>query len=380
MRQGSPFSFRVLLVVSALAGAPLAGSAIGMTLLIGTTDLEPGHVTAVTESSGQLVRSGTGFVAIGAFGDLDDDAIRSAAASASGMQNVLGRFQQLGASNRFGLGPGLERIDGAFQTAVSAPTRIGDGLVGRPVYVVGGTESGLFIYKSRLTFEADAPVAWGHVDLWSDREGLAGGLLVGEVGESLEVLDLGPSDASLRLASTDGQALDLSRFESTLITSNEPPVESPPVLDSPPAPSEPSPGAIPVDPAPPVTPLTELPPSSPAPTPGDSPHWPQKGETSPAILKLDLQFTQWELTPWMGNTGPDIFFQELAQMDSFAAEMYQSMSLTTTTSTAYPWATRESAFNFPPVPEPNSALLTSAAASLLARRRRSRPHNQPLPS
>lgn len=348
-----------------------------MTLLVGTTDLEPGHVTAVTDASGQLVRSGTGFVAIGAFGDLDDETIRGAAASASDMQNVLGRFHQLGASNRFGLGPGLERIDGAFQTAVSAPTQAGDGWVGRPVYVVGATETGLFIYKSRLTFEADAPVACGQVDLWGDRETLAGGLLVGEVGDSLEVLELGPSDGSLRLASTGGQALDLSRFESTLVPRNDPPADPPPINIPPPPIPLPSQAVTDPEPSPPETfPPDPLPPSPTLGNEGRIP-WAQAGEETPAVLNPYPHFLEFEVTWWAEGSGQDVLIQEWAQMEITSLQMSQSLNLRSTAAIADFQGTETSTLPFLPVPEPSSALLTCAAiASLLTRRRRSRPHHQ----
>jgi hypothetical protein len=219
-----------------------AGPCAGMTLLIESTDLEPNRVTAVADADGRLMRSGTGFLAVGAFGDLDDGALRAAGQSGGAMQEALNHFQPLGQARRFGLGAGLERIDGAFQFSVSERTLVGDSLVGRSIYVVGGNAGGMFIYKSELKFEADYPVASGTVRLWGDEAHLTSGLLVGSVGESVEVLELGTAESTVRLAPAGDGGLDVSFFEANMA-----PVESlpPPAPTTPPVASEP---VLPVEP------------------------------------------------------------------------------------------------------------------------------------
>jgi hypothetical protein len=341
-----------------------------MTLLIESTDLEPGHVTAVADADGRLLRSGTGFLAVGAFGDLDDGAIRSAGQSGGAMQDVLGRFQPLGKAHRFGLGPGLERFDGVFQFAESKPTAAGDGLVGRSIYVVGGNSSGMFIYKSELKFEADYPVASGTVRIWGDQAQLNAGLLVGSVGESVEVLELGTADSTLRLAPAGEGGLDVSFFEANMT-----PVEPPP-----PAPSAPPVVSDPVVPsAPPVVTLTDPPAAATEPpvdpiatpvivrTPGRLPGpddasvpvlqwwWPGDGEWRP-VAGHELDLTHWEWT-MSGDGLASTFWLASHQSMSMGighrgdAEAFGGMVL---------------------VPEPGTLVLVGAAGFGLVCRRRGR--------
>ena len=54
------------------------------------------------------------------------------------------------------------------------------------------------------------------MDFSGAREAVQVGLLVGAVGESLEVLELGSAEFSVRLAPATGDGLDLARFEATM--------------------------------------------------------------------------------------------------------------------------------------------------------------------
>lgn len=352
-----PMLARLFQAVSASFGLGLAPAG-AMTLLVGSTDLEPGRVTAVADASGRLMASGTGFVAVGAFGDLDDASIRAAGTTGQGLEDVLGQFQQLGKTSRFGLGEGLERIDGAFQAAISAPTRDGDGLVGRPVYVLGGDERGLFIFKSRLTFEADAPLAWGQVDMWGDREAVEAGLLVGSVGESLEVLELGSAEFSVRLAPAPGDGLDLARFEASLPspqTPDDPPdgaAEStalePPGSDSSPTPEAPS--LVP----PPAKVAEEKPPTPPSPVEPPRIEWIPWRENGWISGDGRWSWQRMVMEP-SGTYVPDSAMGGLEGISSFSLATGGLDAAGTT---------------FTLVPEPASTLLVAASTLLLGRRRR----------
>ncbi len=63
------------------SGGISAGPLVAMTLIVGTTDLDPGNrnTTVIADHEGRPIQAGSGFVAVGAFGDLDDTAIRGAA-------------------------------------------------------------------------------------------------------------------------------------------------------------------------------------------------------------------------------------------------------------------------------------------------------------
>ncbi|MFN0127565.1 MAG: PEP-CTERM sorting domain-containing protein [Verrucomicrobiales bacterium] len=363
-----PLHIRFLL--GTLPAVLWSGQAMAMTLLIGSTNLEYGHASAIADTDGALVPSGTGFLAVGAFGDLDDSRIRSAVQEPSALRDVLGQFQQLGNSQRLGLGEGLEYIDGAFQAAISAPTRAGDGLVGRPVYVVGGTDRGIFIYKSSQTFQADYPLASGSVEMWGDGGQLSAGLLVGQAGESIEVLDLGSSGASVRLAPVELGADVLARFESTMAPAPKPaPAAEEPV---PPAATE-----LPADPvAMPPTLSAEEPASEVNPDvslriparvvdPSLAPHWPPlEIELSVVSFWSDAQITDvaslWHI---------ELLFHDFHPLDGLTVASTSSGadfgSIATTTAFQF------SSFRGTAVPEPGTLILLAGAGLIgwIGRRR-----------
>jgi len=363
------------------AGLLVAAASVGtvrlpaMTLLVGNTDLETGNFVAVAGADGRLVRSGSGFVAVGAFEGLDDAAIRAAAGSVEGLQGLLGGFRQLGEARSFGLGEGLERIDGAFQLPVSAPTRADDGLVGRPVFVIGGTESGLFIFKSRIAFEADQPVASGTVEMWGDDPAeLAGSLLVGGVGESISVLELGSSGHSIRLAPVGGTGLDVSRFEATF-----PPPPGALVISEPVPPAVPAP---PVDEPPAAPPIPEMPaPIDPLPPPAGLPG---EGETGGsmvgAVTPPGSNLIPPGIDPWLGGGGVWVRLETTGLSHWSEDGLLNSAWIMPTgygghdhLTSRFQTAAGGAAFGIPfaAVPEPGSVTLLAFGGLLLCRRSRS---------
>jgi hypothetical protein len=285
------------------------------------------------------------------------------------MQDVLDQFQPLGKSHRFGLGAGLERIDGAFQFSVSERTLVGDALVGRSIYVVGGNAGGLFIYKSELKFEADYPVASGTVRLWGDEAQLTAGLLVGSVGESVEVLELGTAESTVRLAPAGEAGLDLSVFEANMapVESLPPPSPTPPPVASEPVlPTEPPDVAVAPPPVPKMEPpvdsiaipVIDLPPGRP--TRLDESFWPilhwwQPGDGEWPVAGHASDLTTW---PWTID-GSDL-------ASNFWLASHQSMSMGIGRG-----GDAEAFGGMVLVPEPGCLVLVGAAGfGLLCRRRR----------
>jgi hypothetical protein len=154
------------------------------------------------------VETGTGFVAVGSFATWDETRLATAAGNAAELAGALGDFQTHGQSARFGGGVG---VAGSFDLDATGAMMPGNPLVGKSIYVIGGTERGIFIFRTGAVFQADAPISFATVKLMNPD---AGRFVVGSDGPAVTIDPYSSAQPSVVLSgSATGQLLDISRFE-----------------------------------------------------------------------------------------------------------------------------------------------------------------------
>ncbi len=137
-----------------------------------------GGLHPITDSSGELVPIGSGFVQIGTIALSDAEVI----ASPSDRAGLEAAFEVFGSSVAFGAGGS----GGFFSASITAPLDTGNPLIGQNIYIVAGDgadipdSNDIWIFKSTLSFEDDSPDPFSEtISLDYALEQSAGTVLVG---------------------------------------------------------------------------------------------------------------------------------------------------------------------------------------------------------